>query len=97
MISTSIQPRAIVLAHDADRRRWPRAPRERHDVLERDALQHLLLEREAGAALVRERRHGDLPAAVHRADDVRARHGDVVEEDLAELGRAGDLRAAGGW
>ena len=66
--------------------------RARPHVVERDALQDLLLEREARTALVGERRHRDLPAAVDRADDVRRRDGDVLEEHLAELGRARDLR-----
>src|SRR5437870_2375598 len=65
--------------------------REAHQVLDRYPLQHLLLEGEARAALVGERGHGDLPALVHLADHVRARHAHGVEEDLAELGRAGQL------
>ena len=60
-------------------------------VVERDPLEHLLLERETGAPLVREGRHRDLPAVVDPADDVRAGHRNGVEEDLAELGRAGQL------
>ena len=37
------------------------------------------------------RRHGDLPAAADLAEQVVAGHLDVVEEDLVELGVAGDL------
>src|SRR5436309_8240939 len=65
--------------------------RQPHQVLDRDPLQHLLLEGETRAALVGERGHGELPAVVHLADHVRARHAHGVEEDLADLGRAGQL------
>src|SRR3989442_1063624 len=79
----------------------PGPARERDRVLEGDALQHPLLEGEPRAARVRERRHGDLPALVHGADHLLARHLHPVEEDLAELRRArrlpertdGDARA----
>ena len=67
---------------------------------QRDQLLDLRLEhaaeREAErAALVQERRHRHLPAAADLAEQVLARHLDVGEEDLVELGLAGDLRAAG--
>src|SRR5207237_1041938 len=65
--------------------------RQRDQVLDGDLLQDLLLEREAGAALVRERGERDLPALVHRADHVRGRDADALQEDLAELRRAGQL------
>jgi hypothetical protein len=39
----------------------------------------------AAAPLVHERRDRDLPALVERPDEVRLRHGDVVEEDLVEV------------
>ncbi len=42
-------------------------------------------------ALVQERRHRDLPAAAHLAEDVVERHLGAVEEDLVELGLAGEL------
>src|SRR5262249_26892316 len=62
-----------------------------HDLLQRDPLQHLLLEGEAGPALVRQCGERDLPAPVDLADDVRPGNADGVEEDLAELRRAGEL------
>src|SRR5262249_17237121 len=60
-------------------------------VFQGDALEDLLLEGEPRAALVGERRHGDLPASIHVPDDVSTRYGHGVEEYLAELGRSGDL------
>ncbi len=49
-------------------------------------------EREAErAALVQQRRHGDLPALALLAEAVRDRHLDVAKEDLVELRLAGDL------
>src|SRR5215211_3578141 len=45
-----------------------------------------------GAALVTERVHRDLPAVAELAEEVRLGNDDVVEEQLAELGVAGDLR-----
>ena len=39
------------------------------------------------AALVRERAHRDAPAVVEGADEVLARHHDVGEEHLGEVGR----------
>ena len=45
-----------------------------------------------GAALVTERVHRDLPAVAELAEEVRPGDDDVVEEQLAELGMAGDLR-----
>src|SRR2546423_4102604 len=43
------------------------------------------------AALVQQRRHRDLPALALFAEPVRHGNLDVVEEDLVELGLAGDL------
>ena len=59
---------------------------------ERDDLRELVLERELlaerrDAALERERRHRDLPAAVHLADDEVEIRPRAVEEDLVELRR----------
>src|SRR5262249_59417354 len=64
---------------------------ERRQIFQGDALEHLLLEGEPRAALVRERRHGDLPAPIDVADDVGTRDGYGVEEHLAEFGGSGDL------
>ena len=69
------------------------APRSRG---ERDELVHLDLEARhecegERSALVQERRHRDVPAAADLADDVLDRHLDAAQEDLVELGLAGDL------
>ena len=54
-------------------------------------LEGHLLAQGRGAALEDQGSHGDLPAAVHVADDVLGGGARVVEEDLAELRIAGHL------
>ena len=77
--SISRRPSTRALGRDADRPVEPRA--------------QLDLARQRGrAALVTERVHRDLPAVAELAEQVGPRHDDVVEEQLAELGVAGDLR-----
>ena len=79
-----------------------RDPVEQHRVgdvpllRERDQLAHGDVERRGEreperAALVEQRRHRDLPAVADLAEQVLLRHLDVGEEDLVELGVAGDL------
>src|SRR6266540_1769838 len=55
------------------------------------ALERQLLRQECRPALEAQRRHRDLPAVVHLADDVLLVGTGVVEEDLVELGRARHL------
>jgi hypothetical protein len=43
------------------------------------------------AALVRQHRHADPPAAVQRSEQAVGRHTNVGEEDLVELGLTGHL------
>src|SRR5438128_9825973 len=56
---------------------------EAEKVLEEHAVDDELPRR--GAALVREGRVGDRPARMLRADELRRRNEDLVEEDLVEL------------
>ena len=64
--------------------------REVDQRLERDAQPHLQPEAE-GEALVHQRGEPDRPAVVDAAQHLRLVHAHVVEEDLVELGVAGDL------
>src|SRR4051794_17110430 len=62
-----------------------------HRTVEPRAQLDLTRER-GGPAFVSERVHGDLPSVAASAEQVLLRHHDVVQEQLAELGVAGDLR-----
>jgi hypothetical protein len=68
----------------------PGPPRRRDHRRQLAAEADLLGER-GDAALEAERPHRHLPALAGLADDVRGVGGRVLEEDLAELGGAGDL------
>ena len=65
--------------------------RELPQLVEVHLVHDLLLEREGGAPLVRQRRVGDRPTVVQRADELVVGHEHLVEEHLVELGVAGDL------
>ena len=76
---------------DLDVVEQPALGRELPELVEVHLVHDLLLERERGAALVRERRVGDRPSVVQRADELIVGHEHLVEEHLVELGVAGDL------
>src|SRR5579862_3110425 len=71
-------------------REAPRA-RESHQLVARPRQQDLHLDDVKNAALVLQRRGGDLPTVVQLAQQILARHAHVLEEHLVELGVPADL------